>query len=97
MEVPAYFTELTPSLTAYYAQTGNWPHNGRIREDLRRVFGETDVLPSKISPSGHLEYHDEWGNFIELRTFAGEVCLYSSGPNGRDERGFGDDLVIVFR
>lgn len=41
------------------------------------------------------DLRDPWGNPYRLNT--GELLVYSAGPNRRDERGRGDDIVRRYR
>lgn len=35
---------------------------------------------------------DAWGGRLKIKCFGAKVCVYSAGPNRREERGGGDDV-----
>jgi hypothetical protein len=66
----------------------------RRREAARPSLAEAAAeLPGALAALG-LE-HDAFGNPFRVRGAAGAVCVYSCGPNGRDDAGAGDDIVAV--
>lgn len=71
---------LNHQLTAFKASTGKYPDTGP---------GWTDQFQFQIRPK------DPWGHVYVYRLHAGKDAyeLYSSGANGIDEQGAGDDVT----
>ena len=71
----------------FRAKNSRWP-------SLEELLAESTATGGPwIQPQATL---DPWGNAILLKALEGDrLMVWSAGPNGRDEDGGGDDIVVA--
>lgn len=91
---------LAQALSAYTSEQGDLPH-GDFATICRLLRGESvdgqnlkrlDYISAEgqeVNPKG--EFLDPWGNPYRI-LFEQGAHVYSCGPNGKDEKGQGDDI-----
>ena len=85
--------DLSAALKAYETDFGAYPPPG-CAQFVRALRVSFEFPMEQVSPAGELL--DRWGRpCIWEHPAPGAGRLYSCGPNGRDERGKGDDVVLV--
>ena len=85
--------KLESHIEAFHLETGNWPEARNWESELRHIldsdiyFGQTNKLL------------DSWGNKIiyevVLRGGITNRLLHSFGPNGKNDQGLGDDIILA--
>ena len=83
--------ELAERLRWYADDHGNYPAPDT---SLKQVLGDDyEFDPGRLTDEGY--YVDAWSNRYRLRRpSGGSPLLYSCGPNGKDEQGQGDDVMV---
>ncbi|MBL8696007.1 MAG: type II secretion system protein GspG [Planctomycetes bacterium] len=85
----ASLKDLDKAVRTYRAENGSYP------KTLSALLLPTDDHPAGYLPKGATTLSDPWGNPYVYRTVndASSFVLRSSGPNGVDDQGKGDDIV----
>lgn len=63
-----------------------------VQTAWREGFGESGYWQRPYEVDG--EVRDPWGRAFVEYSLAGQLSAYSRGPNGRDEAGAGDDVLV---
>lgn len=58
-----------------------------------RVSEMIDAWLARAYPSERFDMTDPWGNAYNIEFGEEGIRVWSSGPNGKDERGGGDDVI----
>ncbi len=85
---------LVQAMERFYMDQGRYPDVSSIGELVKKLRDAGDIESSSYPLNEKGELIDSWGNpYVFKRINDFEYSLYSCGPNGKDEKGEGDDIT----